>query len=84
MMLANTMVLGVYEQGSKLAGVFTVPGFAVCVWIIDLEHVGAGQGARLRGRTRLTGSKSRGHFERSPLTYNSVFTPAYKYEVLHF
>ena len=45
-MLANTMVLEVYEQGGKLAGLFTMPGFAVCVLIIDLEHVGPG---RVRG-----------------------------------
>ena len=41
MMLANTMIPEAYEHGGKLAGVFTVLGFAVCVWVIVLEHVGA-------------------------------------------
>ena len=36
MMLANTMIPEAYEHGGKLAGVFTVLGFAVCVWIIIL------------------------------------------------
>ena len=42
MMLANTMIPEAYEQGGKLAGVFTVLGFAICVWVIVLEHAGAG------------------------------------------
>jgi len=32
----------VNEHGGKLARVFLVLGFAVCVWIIVLEHAGAG------------------------------------------
>jgi len=42
MMLANTMIPEAYEHGGKLAGVFTVMGFAVSVWIIVLEHSGTG------------------------------------------
>ena len=42
MMLANTMIPEAYEHGGKLAGVFTVMGFAVSVWIIVLEHSGMG------------------------------------------
>ncbi len=42
MMLANTMFPEAYEHGGKLAGVFTVVGFAVCVWVIVLEHAGTG------------------------------------------
>jgi ZIP family zinc transporter len=38
MMLANTMIPEAYAHGGKLAGVFLVLGFAVCVWIIVLEH----------------------------------------------
>jgi ZIP family zinc transporter len=38
MMLANTMIPEAYEHGGKLAGVFTVLGFAVSVAIIVLEH----------------------------------------------
>ena len=38
MMLANTMMPEAYEHGGKLAGVFTVLGFAICVWVIVLEH----------------------------------------------
>jgi ZIP family zinc transporter len=38
MMLANTMMPEAFEQGGKLAGVFTVLGFAVSVWVIVLEH----------------------------------------------
>jgi ZIP family zinc transporter len=38
MMLANTMIPEAYEHGGKLAGVFTVLGFAASVWIIVLEH----------------------------------------------
>lgn len=37
MMLANTMMPEAYEHGGKLAGVFTVLGFAVSVFIILLE-----------------------------------------------
>ncbi len=40
MMLANTMIPEAYEHGGKLAGVFTVLGFAASVWIIVLEHAG--------------------------------------------
>ena len=42
MMLANTMIPEAYEHGGKLAGIFTVLGFAVSVWVIVLEHSGAG------------------------------------------
>jgi ZIP family zinc transporter len=42
MMLANTMIPEAYEHAGKLAGVFTVLGFAVCVWVIVLEHAGTG------------------------------------------
>jgi ZIP family zinc transporter len=42
MMLANTMIPEAYEHAGKLAGVFLVVGFAVCVWVIVLEHVGTG------------------------------------------
>jgi ZIP family zinc transporter len=38
MMLANTMMPEAYEHGGKLAGVFTVLGFAVAVWVIVLEN----------------------------------------------
>jgi len=38
MMLANTMIPEAYERAGKLAGVFTVFGFAVSVSIIVLEH----------------------------------------------
>ncbi len=38
MMLANTMIPEAYEHGGKLAGVFTVLGFAVSVWVIVLER----------------------------------------------
>jgi ZIP family zinc transporter len=38
MMLANTMIPEAYEHGGRLAGVFTVLGFAVAVWVIVLEH----------------------------------------------
>jgi len=42
MMLANTMIPEAYEHGGKLAGIFLVLGFAACVWVIVLEHVGSG------------------------------------------
>ena len=42
MMLANTMIPEAYEHAGKLAGVFTVLGFAVSVWVVVLEHSGAG------------------------------------------
>jgi hypothetical protein len=29
-------------HGGKLAGSFTVLGFAVCAWVIALEHAGTG------------------------------------------
>lgn len=41
MMLANTMMPEAYEHGGRLAGVFTVLGFAAAVWVIVLEHAGA-------------------------------------------
>ena len=42
MMLANTMIPEAYEHAGKLAGIFLVVGFAVCVWVIVLERAGAG------------------------------------------
>jgi ZIP family zinc transporter len=42
MMLANTMIPEAYEHGGNLAGVFTVLGFAVCTWVVVLEHSGTG------------------------------------------
>jgi ZIP family zinc transporter len=42
MMLANTMIPEAYEHAGKLAGVFLVVGFAICVWIIVLEHAASG------------------------------------------
>jgi ZIP family zinc transporter len=42
MMLANTMIPEAYERAGKLAGVATVVGFAVSVWVVTLEHSGAG------------------------------------------
>jgi len=42
MMLANSMMPEAYERGGKLAGVFTVIGFAASVWIIVMEHAGKG------------------------------------------
>jgi ZIP family zinc transporter len=39
-MLANTMIPEAYEHGGKLAGVFTVLGFAVAVWVTVLERAG--------------------------------------------
>jgi ZIP family zinc transporter len=42
MMLANTMIPEAYEHGGKLAGVFTVLGFAISVWVIVLEHAETG------------------------------------------
>ena len=41
MMLANSMIPEAYEQGGKLAGVFTVLGFAVSVFMVILEVSGA-------------------------------------------
>lgn len=38
MMLANTMIPEAYEHGGKLAGVFTVLGFAVSVLVVVLEN----------------------------------------------
>jgi ZIP family zinc transporter len=38
-MLANTMIPESYEHGGKLAGVFTVFGFAVSVSVIVLESL---------------------------------------------
>jgi ZIP family zinc transporter len=40
MMLANAMIPEAYERAGKLAGVFTVFGFAVSVSIIVFEHTG--------------------------------------------
>jgi len=42
MMLANTMIPEAYEHGGKLAGVFTVLGFAVAVWVTVLEKASGG------------------------------------------
>jgi len=42
MMLANTMIPEAYENAGKLAGVATVIGFAVAVFLVVLEHSGAG------------------------------------------
>ncbi|MFA9412131.1 MAG: ZIP family metal transporter [Deltaproteobacteria bacterium] len=42
MMLANSMIPEAYEHGGKLAGVFTVLGFAVSVLVIVFEQGGAG------------------------------------------
>jgi ZIP family zinc transporter len=42
MMLANTMMPEAFEHGGKLAGIFTVLGFAVSVWVIVLERSAAG------------------------------------------
>jgi ZIP family zinc transporter len=42
MMLANTMIPEAYEHAGKLAGVSLVVGFAVCVWVIVLEHAATG------------------------------------------
>ena len=39
MMLANTMIPESYEHGKKLAGVFTVLGFAVSVCVVILENL---------------------------------------------
>jgi ZIP family zinc transporter len=41
-MLANTMMPEAFEHGGKLAGIFTVLGFAVSVWVIVLERSAAG------------------------------------------
>lgn len=38
MMLANTMIPEAYKHGGKLAGVFTVLGFATAVWVAVLEN----------------------------------------------
>ena len=38
MMLANSMIPESYENAGKLAGIFTVLGFALSVGIIILEH----------------------------------------------
>lgn len=40
MMLANTMIPEAYERAGKLAGVATIVGFAVAVWLVVLEHSG--------------------------------------------
>jgi zinc transporter, ZIP family len=39
MMLANSMIPEAYEHGGKLAGVFTVLGFAVSISMVILENV---------------------------------------------
>jgi ZIP family zinc transporter len=39
-MLANTMMPEAYEHGGKLAGLFTVLGFAVSVIVVLMEHTG--------------------------------------------
>ena len=38
MMLANTMMPEAFAHGGKLAGVFTVLGFALSGWVIVLEN----------------------------------------------
>ena len=38
MMLANTMMPEAYEQGGKLVGIFTVPGFVASVVVVLLER----------------------------------------------
>ena len=38
MMLSNTMIPEAYEHGGKLAGIFTVLGFGVSIFVILLEH----------------------------------------------
>ena len=38
MMLANTMIPEAYEKAGKLAGVATVIGFAIAVFLVVLEH----------------------------------------------
>ena len=40
MMLANTMIPEAYERAGKLAGVATILGFAIAVFIVVLEHSG--------------------------------------------
>ena len=40
MMLANTMMPEAYEHGGKLAGIFTVLGFAASVLVVLLERAG--------------------------------------------
>jgi ZIP family zinc transporter len=42
MMLANTMIPEAYERARKLAGVATVLGFVVSVFLVVLEHSGRG------------------------------------------
>jgi len=39
-MLANTMIPEAYEHGGKLAGIFTILGFAVSMLVVMLEHTG--------------------------------------------
>jgi zinc transporter, ZIP family len=39
-MIANSMIPEAYEHGGKLAGLFTVLGFAVSVAVVVLEHSG--------------------------------------------
>jgi ZIP family zinc transporter len=39
-MIANSMIPEAYEHGGKLAGIFTVLGFAVSVTVVVLEHMG--------------------------------------------
>ena len=42
MMLANTMIPEAYEHAGRLAGLATVVGFTIAVWLVVLEHAGAG------------------------------------------
>jgi len=42
MMLANTMIPEAYAHAGKFAGVAMVIGFAIAVWVVVLEHAGAG------------------------------------------
>ena len=42
MVLANTMIPEAYQHAGKLAGVVTILGFTVSVWVIVLEDAGTG------------------------------------------
>jgi ZIP family zinc transporter len=39
-MITNSMIPEAYEHGGKLAGLFTVLGFAISVTIVVLENTG--------------------------------------------
>jgi hypothetical protein len=36
------MIPAAYEHAGKIAGAATVIGFAIAVWVVVLEHAGAG------------------------------------------